>query len=63
MTLWSWWMLAFRTDGTTGDNFAGKGSLYIDITNAGVLYIQTSLHYEQPDLEIGYSEPSLNVDP
>ena len=27
------------TDGTTGDNFAEKGSLYIDITN-GKLYIQ-----------------------
>lgn len=27
-------------DGTTGDNFAGKGSLYIDITNANH-YIQT----------------------
>jgi hypothetical protein len=30
------------TDGTTGDNFAGPGSMYIDITNAN-LYIQTSL--------------------
>lgn len=29
-------------DGTTGDNFAGPGSLYLDITN-GVIYIQTSL--------------------
>ena len=30
------------TDGTTGDNFAGPGSLYVDITGAN-LYIQTSL--------------------
>jgi hypothetical protein len=29
-------------DGTTGDDFAGPGSMYIDITNAN-LYIQTSL--------------------
>jgi hypothetical protein len=29
-------------DGTTGDNVAGPGSLYSDITN-GKLYIQTSL--------------------
>lgn len=29
-------------DGTTGDNFAGPGSLYFDITNKKV-YIQTSL--------------------
>jgi hypothetical protein len=29
-------------DGTTGDNFAGPGSLYIDYTNAKI-YIQTSL--------------------
>ena len=29
-------------DGTTGDDIAGPGSLYIDITN-GKLYIQTSL--------------------
>jgi hypothetical protein len=28
------------TDGTTGDNFAGPGSMYIDTTNAN-LYIQT----------------------
>ena len=28
------------SDGTTGDNFAGPGSMYIDITNAN-LYIQT----------------------
>jgi hypothetical protein len=28
-------------DGTTGDNFAGKGSLYIDTTNADI-YVQTS---------------------
>lgn len=28
------------SDGTTGDNFAGKGSLYIDTTN-GKLYINT----------------------
>lgn len=27
-------------DGTTGDNFAGKGSIYSDTTN-GILYIQT----------------------
>jgi hypothetical protein len=30
------------TNGTTGDNFAGPGSLYVDITGAD-LYIQTSL--------------------
>jgi hypothetical protein len=30
------------TDGTTGDNFAGPGSLYVDYTNANV-YIQASL--------------------
>jgi hypothetical protein len=30
------------TDGTTGDNFAGPGSLYVDITGAN-LYVQTSL--------------------
>jgi len=30
------------TDGTTGDNFAGPGSMYIDSTNAN-LYIQTGL--------------------
>jgi hypothetical protein len=30
-------------NGTTGYNFAGPGSMYIDITNAGKLYIQTSL--------------------
>jgi hypothetical protein len=29
-------------DGTTGDNFAGPGSLFVDITGAN-LYIQTSL--------------------
>lgn len=29
-------------DGTTGDNFAGPGSLYIDYTNANV-YVQASL--------------------
>jgi hypothetical protein len=29
------------TDGTTGDNFAGPGSLYVDITGAN-LYIQSS---------------------
>jgi hypothetical protein len=29
------------TDGTTGDNFAGPGSLFVDITGAN-LYIQTS---------------------
>lgn len=29
-------------DGTTGDNFAGPGSLYVDITGAN-LYVQTSL--------------------
>jgi hypothetical protein len=28
-------------DGTTGDNFAGPGSLFVDITGAN-LYIQTS---------------------
>lgn len=30
------------SDGTTGDNFAGPGSLYVDVTNAN-LYVQTSL--------------------
>jgi hypothetical protein len=30
------------TDGTTGDNFAGPGSMYIDSTNAN-LYIQTGV--------------------
>jgi hypothetical protein len=30
------------TDGTTGDNFAGPGSMYVDITGAN-LYIQTGL--------------------
>jgi hypothetical protein len=30
------------TDGTTGDNFAGPGSMFVDITNAN-LYIQTGL--------------------
>ena len=30
------------TDGTTGDNFAGPGSMYVDITGAD-LYIQTGL--------------------
>jgi hypothetical protein len=29
-------------DGTTGDNFAGPGSMYIDST-AGNLYLQTGL--------------------
>ncbi|MDA8217612.1 MAG: hypothetical protein M0Z94_08360 [Dehalococcoidales bacterium] len=29
-------------DGTTGDNFAGPGSLYFDYTN-GVLYVQTAV--------------------
>jgi hypothetical protein len=29
-------------DGTTGDNFAGPGSLFVDITGAN-LYIQTGL--------------------
>ena len=27
-------------DGTTGDNFAGKGSLYVNIST-GILYINT----------------------
>ena len=30
------------TDGTTGDNFAGPGSMYIDSTGAN-LYLQTGL--------------------
>jgi hypothetical protein len=30
------------TDGTTGDNYAGPGSMYVDITGAN-LYIQTGL--------------------
>jgi hypothetical protein len=29
-------------DGTTGDNFAGPGSMFVDVTNAN-LYIQTGL--------------------
>jgi hypothetical protein len=30
------------TDGVTGDNFAGIGSMYIDVTN-GNLYLQTGV--------------------
>jgi hypothetical protein len=38
--LWSWLTQVLRVNGTTGDNFAGTGSLYVDST-AGVLYINT----------------------
>jgi hypothetical protein len=52
-------MLAFRSDGTTGDNFAGPGSLYVDITNAGALYIQTRLHYDSPSWRLVTRDPVL----
>jgi hypothetical protein len=31
----------FQSNGTTGANFAGKGSLYVDISS-GILYINTN---------------------
>lgn len=39
-------------DGTTADNIAGKGSLYVDITN-GVLYINTGTITDSTWVKVG----------
>jgi hypothetical protein len=44
-------------NGTTGDDFAGPGSMYVDITNAGT-FISIQVLITTPDLEIGYLEPA-----
>jgi hypothetical protein len=53
MTLWLWWMLAFRQTGTTGDNFAGPRFHVHGHYEREPLYPDKSDYDSR--LEIGYS--------